>query len=404
MKKLNKIDSSTNLLIKEFNYFENSVKKEKNKIINFLRQLIRIPSQNGINDEKECAHFIKDVLNEFGIKVKIIGKKSRPSLMSKIGKGRKTLILNAHLDTVPTGDIKRWRIDPFEGKIIRGKLYGRGAADSKAGIAQIVYATKILLKKEDELNGKLVIAFDSDEESGNFSGMKTLLKEGLKGDFCLIAYPGNDEIMIGSRGLIRFSIKTFGETVHTGSRKRKGKNAIYEMIKVINFLSRYRLPEERDKYFCFGPRLTVSMIKGGTTVNVVPDECEIKVDIRTTPSSHKMLLKLPKKIKKTYPSLHLSIKKLMEYPPYRINETHEMIKILLKVSQKVLKKTPILSCSGAANVGNLLAMYGIPSVCGFGAKFGNVHSYNEWVSIKSVIDMTKLYSIASYSYLTSEKE
>ena len=316
---------------------------------------------------------------------------------------KRTLILNAHIDTVPAGDIRKWKANPFEGKIVRGKLYGRGAADSKAGIAQIVYTSKALLEKEDELKGKLVIAFDSDEESGKFTGMRALLKRGLRGNFAVIGYPGNDELMIGSRGLIRFSIKTFGETAHTGSRKSKGKNAIYEMIKIINFLSNYKLPKERDEHFYFGAKLTVSMINGGRAINLVPDECEIKVDIRTTPSSHKTLLQLPGKIKEKYPSLDFSVEKMVEYPPYRINENHEMIKILLEVSQKILRKTPAVSCAGAASIGNLLAMYGIPSICGFGAEFGNAHSYNEWVSTKSVLDMTKIYAIASYSYLLMEE-
>lgn len=377
------------------------VKNYKKASINFLKQLVMTPSQNGIDTERRIADIIVKELEKMGLEVKEVGSYERPSLISSFGKGKKTIILNAHMDTVPAGEKKKWKYSPFSAIVRRGKLYGRGAADSKAGIAQIVYSLNALLQIESQLNGKVIVCFDSDEESGNFTGMKELLKNGLRGDIALLAYPGNNELIVGARGLLRFALITYGKMWHTGSREKMGENAIYRMVQVIDLLRKLKFEFKKDSDFYFGPKLTVSLINGGTAINLVPDKCEIKVDFRTIPSMDKksIIAMIKRHIREKLPLCKFSLEELMYYPPFKTDKNHSLIKIILEISKKILKKTPRLACAGSSNVGNLLSQYKIPAIC-FGASFGNVHTYDEWVSIKSFIKMIKIYGLSIFRFLS----
>lgn len=377
-----------------------NIKNKKPEIIKFCQELVRTPSQNGIENEKEIAQVISKRLKQLKIKHEIIGSKERPSVLAKIGKKTgKRFILSAHLDTVPIEDRNLWKYHPFSGKIVKGRLYGRGSADCKAGVVAAVYAANYL--KDLDLNDQLILAFDSDEESGNFTGMKELLKQGLKGDVCLIAYPGNDEVMIGSRGVLRLTLTAFGEAAHTGSRTQRGINAISKMAKVIQVLDSLKLKYKRDKFFPFGPKLTVSMIKGGVAINIVPDRCEVEIDVRTLPSQtrEEILEQITRAVAKQIPDLKFSIGYFIYHPAYRIPENAKIIKIILNRAKEILKKKPKIACAGTGSPGGLLWQKGIPTICGFGVDFENLHSYNEHIYLNSLIKTTILYAHIVYDFL-----
>lgn len=137
------------------------------------------------------------------------------------------------------------------------------------------------------LNGQLIVGFDSDEESGNFTGFKNLIKEIGHVDSAIIGYPGINEIVIGSRGFLRLKITTYGKSAHSGSRGKKGINAILKMNKIITTVSKLKLTYKKDPLFWFGPKITISQIFGGRAINIVPDECSINVEIRLVPGQTK---------------------------------------------------------------------------------------------------------------------
>jgi len=98
-------------------------------IIEFAKELIAIPSQNGIDSENTIAKAVFDKLAGFGFNPEIIGAENHPSVICNIQKknSRKTIWLESCLDTVPVGDLSKWKHPPFEGKIVDNKMYGRGA-------------------------------------------------------------------------------------------------------------------------------------------------------------------------------------------------------------------------------------------------------------------------------------
>lgn len=376
-----------------FDYIKN---KEK-EIISFLQELVKTPSQNGIDPERHIADLICKKLKRFGFKPLLVGEKNRPTVLCYCNKskGRK-LWLDAPLDTVAIGDENKWKYPPFSGKIVSDKLYGRGSADCKAAIAIFTYVAAAIFQNNTKLKGQLILSFDSDEQSGNFTGIKNLLKKGVRTDACIIGYPGTEEIIIGARGFLRLNITTFGKTAHTGSREHKGLNAINKMIKVIQGLEGLKMKYKKSNLFKFGPNLTVSQIEGGRAINIVPDECNIKVDIRLVPSQTKEAVikeidALLNKLKKNDPELVVKIDPFLYESPFQTSPNNRIIKILKKNAEKILDRKIKISAAGSSGVGNEIGNRRIPTVTGFGVDFNNIHSENEYILLNSILPVTKIY-------------
>lgn len=367
------------------------------KIIKFTQELVKIPSQNGINSEKKIAQLIFRKLKSFGFSPKIIGPQMHPSVICFLKKrnAKKTIWLESCIDTVPAGDLSKWKYPPFRGVIKENKMYGRGTADSKAGVAIFSYLAKELY---NDLNFKanLFLGFDADEQSGNFTGIKQIIKIAPKTDICILGYSGNDEISIGGRGWIRLKLTTLGESAHTGGRAKKGVNAIHKMQKAISVLLKLPFLKKREKFFKYGPSLNVSIIKGGWMINIVPERCESFIDIRIIPFQNlksiiKEIIKKLNEIKTKDKEFKFKLKALQFQPAFLSNINHPFIKILKKNGENILRKKIPLTTSGAGSVGNLISKKGIAVINGFGFGFGNVHASNEWINVGDIPKIFEIY-------------
>jgi len=255
------------------------------QIIEFTQKLVTTPSQNFIDSENEVAKLVLEKLEGFGFDPKIVGPKEHPSVICHIKKGKssKTIWLESCLDTVPAGDAAKWEYPPFEGKIVHNKMYGRGTADSKVAIALFCQLAKELAEDKN-FNTSIFLGFDADKQTGNFTGVREIIKYAPNADICILGYQGINEISIGARGWLRIKITTLGKSAHTGSRTNKGINAIHSMGKVINAITSLNLGQKTEPFFEFGSSLNISQINGGVAINIVPDKCEVNLDIRLLPS------------------------------------------------------------------------------------------------------------------------
>jgi succinyl-diaminopimelate desuccinylase len=139
--------------------------------------------------------------------------------------------LNGHLDVVPAGE--GWRLPPFGGIVRDGRIYGRGTADMKAGIAAAVYAAECVKRAGVPLNGSLEVSGTIDEESGGFAGAAFLCETGRlarhRVDHVIIPEPlGVDRICVGHRGVYWFEVTAHGKVAH-GSMPFLGVSAIERM-------------------------------------------------------------------------------------------------------------------------------------------------------------------------------
>lgn len=380
------------------------MKKQTKEIIDFTKELVEIPSQNGIDSEKKIAKAIKEKLISFGFSPKIIGSKKHSSVYCKINNNpkAKTIWLESSLDTVPVGNRDDWNTNPLKATIKGTRMYGRGVADAKIGIAIFCYLAKELDKNKG-FNGNLILGFDADEQSGRFTGIKDILKQKPEADICILGYQGIDEISIGARGWLRLKITTKGKSAHTGLTKKSGVNAIHQMAEIIFALKGLELSKNKESFFEFGSNVNVSLIKGGTAINVVPDKCEIKVDIRVIPSQTKkqILKEIKDKLTdiKTGKDIDYKVDVLQYKKAFLTNPDNEFIKILQNIAQSKLNTKIPLVASGAGSVGNEISKINIPIVNCFGCLSDNVHAPNEWVDISTVDKVFEIYkdSILKYS-------
>lgn len=198
-----------------------------------------------------------------------------------------------HTDTVEYTD--GWCYDKLSLTKEDGKLYGLGVCDMKSGIAAIIAA--IAQMDFSKLSKGMKLYFTYDEEIG-FSGIKSVVE--YEKDFpntIIVGEPTNNEIIVGSKGLMEFKISFNGIRTHS-STPDKGKNAIMSAVAFINELSEFYENEIKlEKKLDFEVPYTtmnIGVINGGNAINSVPDSCEFLVDFRSTDTSieEKILEKL----------------------------------------------------------------------------------------------------------------
>lgn len=203
-----------------------------------------------------------------------------------------TVLLDAHQDTVP---IDGMVIPPFEPRIENGKLYGRGSCDIKGGGAAMLAAFTRLAKEQPKHRANVVLSLSVDEEATSL-GIMHLVTQMTSGksaykllpkppDISVIAEPTELDIVVAHRGATRWQIHTHGRACHS-SRPQEGVNAIYRMAKLITHLEDFaaKLPGSKPAHRLCGPAtLSVGLIAGGLSVNVVPDHCVVDIDRRVIP-------------------------------------------------------------------------------------------------------------------------
>jgi succinyl-diaminopimelate desuccinylase len=209
------------------------------EMVAFLQGLTQIPTVNPPGQEYRAgAEYIGNKLKEFAYDVQFVIPEERwehtpqHPRINVIGHmagstARPLLHFNGHFDVVPLG--KGWTLDPFAALVRDGKLYGRGTADQKAGIAASIYAVEAIRRSGVKLAGTVEQSGTVDEESGGFAGVACLAERRLihadRTDFVIITEPSNvDRICIGHRGVYWFKVIQHGRIGH-GSMPYLGVNA-----------------------------------------------------------------------------------------------------------------------------------------------------------------------------------
>jgi len=389
--------------------------KSKKEEIKFLQKLVQTCSVNpNMVDptksspynsiELEVAELIFKKLKEINLTPKFEGVSiSRPNVVCEFGKGKKTLIFNGHMDTVPPA--QGYDFNPFLGFIKSGKLYGVGALDMKSALCCYIFMAKALLKFENELKGKICLQFVIDEEpmAASHFGTRYLLERGYTGDAAIIGEPGTRKIIIGNRGGYRFKIEVFGDAVHTGSRewetKKEGLNAILEMSRVINALQNFKFPKNEHPFFPKRKNVLTfpTLIKGGKAINIVPDSCTAFGDTRILPGIEKEFME--REIRKRINKLKIKYKltPIVYVPPVFIKKNEPIVQILKGNTKKILNKVPVAEGAGPWSDMWLFIERGIPTV-NFGCDGEGFHDKNENVKIKSLIDVTKIYALTAFDF------
>ncbi|MBI3954552.1 M20 family metallopeptidase [Candidatus Collierbacteria bacterium] len=395
------------------------VRKNFDDQVEFLKLLVREPSINNSKEKNEggeegVAQLIKRKLNELGLNASYLRfKKHRPNVISSWGeqRGRRSLALIGHMDTAEpiAGSRSRW----FSGEIQDDRLYGVGALDMKATLTAYIFAVKALRDLKIDPVGRLKLAFTADGKSEAVSeaGLKFLLKKGFSAKAAILGKQGLGKIATGHRGGYRFKITTYGQTVDTGRRAwergLRGKNAIYDMGRIMRLLSNFDLPYKPAK--AFPGRLPVftfpTKITGGKSISMVPDKCEAWGDVRLLPGNTDIQVRMwiEEKLAQVT-DIKWEISDILYVPSMEVEKAERLVRILYDSACQVLEKKPKVEGCGPWNESWMLTCHGMPCIAGFGPEGmnnGEGETGDEWVSLLSVRQVTEIYALVIARYLGS---
>ena len=272
-----------------------------------LAQLVAIPSVNPmgrsvsgeIYGEKRLGDFLEGLFGRLGI---VCQREEihpgRDNIVARLDgqtspeDGGQLILFEAHQDTVPVEGMK---IEPFEPTIRNGRLYGRGACDTKGGMASMLAVLARLAQERPNERPTVVMACTVNEEYG-FSGATALAKSfgapgGLiprKPDAVIVAEPTGLDVVVAHKGVVRWRCHTEGVAGHS-AEPDQGENAIFTMTPVLAALERYQktvVGGLASHALCGTPTISVGMIQGGVSVNTIPDRCTIEIDRRICPQEN----------------------------------------------------------------------------------------------------------------------
>lgn len=205
-----------------------------------------------------------------------------PAPAGKAAEGRRpTLIVNGHTDVVPVVP-ERWARHPFHPEVIDGRLYGRGSADMKGGVAAAICALRTLEAAGEAPACDLVFQFVADEERGGALGTRVLMETGLlKADACLVPEPTSLAACVAERGLMQGEIVVKGRPGH-GSRPREGISAVEHAAQIV--LALHAADFGDPEHPLLGrPTANIGTVHGGSAANIVAEEARVGFDRRLLP-------------------------------------------------------------------------------------------------------------------------
>jgi len=353
-----------------------------------LTALVRIDSVNpalvpGAAGETGIAQFVADWLWGHGIEVVLDeAAPGRPSVIATVpgrGGGR-SLLLNAHLDTVGTGHMPA----PFEPVIREGRLYGRGSYDMKGGLAACLFA--LLGAREAGLRGDVILTAVADEEHASL-GMQSVLRR-VTADAAIVTEPTSLNLCVAHKGFTWHEVTTHGRAAH-GSRPDLGTDAIAHMGRVLGRLEALGQDlASRPAHPLLGhASVHASLIQGGQELSSYPERCTLQVERRMLPGEtldttrsewNALLGELSRD-----PAFHAEHRITLVRDAFGIPDDAPIVQVLHEQATRVLGAAPAHIGLSFWMDAAFLASAGIPTVV-FGPHGAGAHATEEWVDLASV--------------------
>ena len=371
-----------------------NVDLNKIQLKDLLSELIQTPSVNPDGDpgtcsentgEKKMAMKVGGIFENIGAEVYYDEvEPDRPNVIAKFpGSDNKPQILLApHLDTVGVGGMT---IEPFGGIQKDGKIYGRGASDTKGTMAAMIWAlNRIGKKKIKDLGIGVTFVGFMGEETGQPGSNHFAKKYHREYDFAVVGEPTNNNIVSRHKGTLWITLECKGKPAH-GSTPEKGENAISKMATLVNWLDKdfrtlLKSKEYQNELLGF-PTLNIGRISGGTRTNIVADQCAIEIDFRLTPelSTTQAYKKLKELLDKNGFTDVVMITKLT-CEPLHTPDSNEYIQKLINLNSR----SEIVGAPWFCDAAVLSSMGGIPSVAAGPGSIDQAHTHDEWICEKDL--------------------
>lgn len=354
-------------------------------VTELTQALVRIPSVNPHGDtgtdgigELAIARWLQEYLRSIGAEVELREVlPDRPNVVARWAAdrpGKPKLIFAPHTDTVSVAGMT---IDPFSGELQDGKVWGRGASDTKGPMAAMLWALAESREKLAGLSHEIWFTGLMSEETSQH-GSKALARE-EKFDLVVVGEPTSLETVYTHKGSAFLTLVTRGKAGHA-SRPELGENAIEKMLRLLDFLRSEVAPEfagMRDEMLG-SPTMSIGTIKGGSKTNVIPDHCEASVDLRFIPEQFEpgYAERFVARLKAVVPDVEIDFPLA---PPLKSDPQHPVIQKLLACGS-TLVGAPWF-CDAC-----FFAEQGMPAIAIGPGSILQAHTKDEHIAVKDLED------------------
>ncbi len=403
------------------------VEADKGKIVGFLQGFLATPSPNPPGDTRGAAEYVARFLDERNIPYKIVGPDTeKPNIVSTIKFGRpgRNLVLNGHIDVFPVGDGAGWKYPPWGGKLVEGRIYGRGACDMKAGTAASIYTFAMLHELREELSGSATLTVVSDEESGGRLGSGWIVENlpEARGDCCINGEPSSPyTFRFGEKGILWLRVTVRAPGGH-GAYTHLSPNPIKVAAKLATDLEALKdipvpYPADLAKAVSEGREaaeralgkggadvmsrvsVNIGVMQGGLKINMIPRECSFELDLRLPPGLSKDdVMPHVQRIIARHPGAEVEV---MRYDgPLWSPPGGEMAEIIRGNARLLgVDPKPIVSLGGSDL--KFWRSLGIPSYY-YGPTNHGMGTIDEYVEVEELMHVTKVHLLSAYEYLKKQ--
>jgi succinyl-diaminopimelate desuccinylase len=397
-------------------------------VIALAQSLIRVPSENPDGDTRKIADFALGILRAIdGTEVDlVVGREPFVNVIARVkgaGPGRR-VVLNGHLDTFPVGDRSLWTVDPLGGAVIDGRLYGRGAADMKAGIAASMSAFRLLADMRHAWAGELVLTLAADEETMGRWGSAYLLEAvpHATGDALICGDAGSPKVIrFGEKGMLWLELTAKGRSSH-GAHVHLGRNALDLLVRATQQVqSLAKLPVDTPAQVAQAiararsvseplagagetdvlTAITVNLgyLQGGTSLNLVPAQAKAALDIRLPvgTSVDAMMQRINEMLA---PLEGVEARVLVRHEPTYSDPEGGLFKLLVKNGTEAIGTAPVVNMRVGASDTRIFRSHGIPSAV-YGCTPHNMGGPNEYATVDDVQTVFRVHALTAFDFLLS---
>lgn len=369
-----------------------------------LAEFVSIPSLSG--HEEGVIKRIREEMETIGFdQVRVDGL---GNIIGQIGTGPLKIAFDAHIDVVDVGNPELWQFEPFRGHIRDGKVWGRGAADQKGGMAAMLAAARII--KEMGLVSQCTVYFIGsvmEEDCDGLCWNYIINEDHLRPDFVVLTEPTGCRLYRGQRGRMELEITATGLSAH-GSAPERGVNAIYKIAPLIAAIEKHNQELGYDEFLGHGT-VVLSQIKSiSPSLCAVPDFCSLYLDRRLTwgetkesaiaairdlivENSVDAQVTLPVYYGRAYTGQDYQMEKY--FPTWKLEIDHPLVQSGVTTYRQLFGREPIVDkWTFSTNGVTICGMHGIPCL-GFGPGYEEqAHAPNEWTPIDHLWQAAAFYA------------
>ncbi len=399
------------------------------RVVEIARRLIAVPSPNPPGDTRDVAEaaamIVREVVPDVELALHAVSG-GIVNLVARVhgsGPGRR-IVLNGHLDTYPVNEALPWTVDPLGGAVREGRLYGRGAADMKGGIAASITALALLAEHRELWAGEAVLTLAGDEETMGPLGTKWLMDHvpHATGDAAIIGDAGSPRVLrFGEKGFLWVELEAVGKAAH-GAHVHLGVNAFDRLRAAMDAVTGLRAlpaaaPEAVTRAIAAARSVSESLngvgesgVLGSVTVNIGRVEAGTSMNLIPASARAALDIRLPVGVSAAAAEAALDAalagmagmtwRVLRRFEPSFTDPDAEIVRCVAAAAQAVLGEAPVVNMRVGGSDSRWFRMAGVPTVV-YGPTPFNMGGADEYALVAELGAVALVHALAALDFLSA---